>query len=353
MKLPFLINLTRQKVEFAAQLLISNNHIMLRPLPTRHLARQLHTTAALSVRRPQKPFEAYIPRDPGAKPLLGSENKRRAAELETLYRIAQEGRATAAEKYGETYGLRTPGVVSKPSWERKAEGDAERDAAHGWSKLRRRGEPSKANEPPKSSEAAEPADTADADADADELAALRRKAMQKSDVPTVLEKWRSGVDIKAGLYSLRRKVRETEAERARRWAERKDARRDQKAEWSRVKREGAHERVQFLAQQRRERGRLQALGYSLFRARILVKTRWEADRGGVVLLADDLAFLPIPRGDLQAGRARVWAAEKARGWTAGPDPTPQQLGQPPEAVEAEVAEGGNGEGVPVKRGSVR
>jgi hypothetical protein len=346
MQLRFLIHLTGQKVEFAAQPLINNNHTMLRPLPTRHLARQLHTTAARAVRRPQKPFEAYIPRDPGAKPLLGSANKRRAAELDNLYRIAQEGQATPAEKYGETYGLRVPGVESKPSWERKAEWDAERNAALGLSRPRRR-EPSKPGEAPKSSEATEPAD---ADADADELAALRRKAMQRSEVATVLDKWRSGVDVKAGLYSLRRKERETEAERARRWAERKDVRRAQKAEWAKVKSGAVHEKLQLLTRQRTEKGHLQALGYSLFRAKVLVKTRWDADRGGVVLLADDLAFLRIPQGDLQAGRARVWAAEKARGRTAGPDPTPQQLGQPPEAVEAE---GESGEGEPVKRESVR
>ncbi|GMK56785.1 hypothetical protein CspeluHIS016_0306250 [Cutaneotrichosporon spelunceum] len=185
---------------------------MLRAL--RPQVRQLHTTSARAVRRPQKPFEAFIPRDPSAKPKAGNYDKRQAAQEDKQYALAEEGRVSKTEKYSARFGLRTPGTDYKPSWERKAEWDAERA-------LNRRGaEGIEMEDRAETSRQARDAGGGDQD-----LASLRRKAMQRSDVKQVLEKWRSGADINAGAFALRAKELEAMDRKSHRVAERKAQRR--------------------------------------------------------------------------------------------------------------------------------
>ncbi|KLT42501.1 hypothetical protein CC85DRAFT_292023 [Cutaneotrichosporon oleaginosum] len=260
----------------------------------RATSRGLHTTAARAVRRPQKPFETYIPRDLTGRTQIGV-HKRQAAQQDQLYKLAHEGRASKAEKYAETYGLRV-GATHKSA---KAE-DAER---------------AQADERP-----VRPPDAAEED-----MATLRRKAYQTSDVQLVLEKWRRGVDVRGGAYAVRAKEREEEGERARRLAERKAARREKKETWRAAKRQSTYSSLALYRAQHAEGVRLARLGFPAFRAKQMAKSRWVEEDGRAVILAADLRYLG--GAEDSAMRERVWAAEKRAGRTAGPDPTPAQLGQ--------------------------
>ncbi|BEJ15191.1 hypothetical protein CspHIS471_0409580 [Cutaneotrichosporon sp. HIS471] len=288
-------------------------------------SRQLHTTSLRSVRRPQKPFEAYIPRDPSGKSQVGHFDKRRAAQQDQLYVLAQEGKASAAEKYSDTFGLRTPGSEYKTSYERKAEWDAER---FGHNKL--------LSKPRISGEE-------------NDLSGLRRKAMQQSDVKDVLKKWRSGVDIHSGRFAVRAKELEALAVKQEKRAGRRAQREELKAEFRVAKQERSHVKIKLHSELQRFARELRESGFSEYRSKWLAKERWDPVQQRPLLLANDLRYIGGRDGvDLPALREAVWATEKAVGRTTGPDPTDSDLGQPAE-VAGDGMEAENRRWEPTKR----
>ncbi|BEI84251.1 hypothetical protein CcaverHIS002_0408550 [Cutaneotrichosporon cavernicola] len=282
-------------------------------------ARQLHTTFIRSVRRPQKPFEAYIPRDPSSKPQAAGFDKRRAAQQDQLYVLAQEGKASAAEKYSDAFGLRTPGS------EYKAESDAERFGHN------------------------KPLSKPRITAEDNHLSGLRRKAMQQSDVKHVLKKWRSGVDLHSGRFAVRTKELEALAVKQEKRAGRRAQREELKAEFRVAKQERSHVKIKLQSEQQRFAREMRESGFSKYRSKWLAKARWDPVQQRPLLLANDLKYIGGRDGrDLPALREAVWATEKAVGRTTGPDPTDTELGQPAE-VAGKGMEAENRRWTPTKR----